>query len=132
MSKSKHKNIPKNKEPQTESPQKSLLTNPKFLAILLVLMVLIAYFPALLAGYVWDDTMVTNNPSLKSFSGLKDIWTNPLSYPEGDIRYWPMLYTSYWLENQLWGIHPFGNHLVNILLHVLNTLLLFLILRRLS
>ncbi len=120
----------KNIGSKTPTSEKYTLTDPRFLGFILILMVLLAYFPALRNGYVWDDDCVTNNPSLKTISGLRDIWTNPLSYPEGDIRYWPMLYTSFWLEYHLWGIHPFGNHLINVLLHVLNTLLVFIILRR--
>jgi protein O-mannosyl-transferase len=135
MSKSKPKKQlvdKKNLELKTPASKKYSLTDSRLLGFILVLIVFLAYLPALWAGYVWDDNLVTNNPSLKTVSGLRDIWTNPLSYPEGDIRYWPMLYTSFWLEYHLWGIHPFGNHFVDVLLHALNTLLVFIILRRLS
>ncbi|MCX7015539.1 MAG: glycosyltransferase family 39 protein [Candidatus Sumerlaeota bacterium] len=43
-----------------------------------------------------------------------------------------MAYTVLWLENALWGLRPFGYHLVNILLHAANTVLLWLLLRRLQ
>jgi protein O-mannosyl-transferase len=120
-----------NKESKSYASENYTLTDPRFLGFILVLIVFLAYIPALWAGYVWDDNLVTNNPSLQTISGLRDIWTNPLSYPQNDVRYWPMLYTSFWLEYHLWGIHPFGNHLINVLLHAMNTLLLFMILRRL-
>ena len=38
--------------------------------------VVIAYLPALHAGFVWDDEpLVTANPLLRSLSGLGEIWT---------------------------------------------------------
>ena len=35
------------------------------------------------------------------------------------INYWPLTFTAYWLEYQLWGRKPAGIHLVNIGLHAL-------------
>ena len=125
------KQLADKKKEKSKTPA-SLTADPRVWAFLLILMVFLAYLPALRNGYVWDDESVTNNQSLRTVSGLRDIWTNPHSYPEAEIRYWPMLYTSYWVEYHLWGIHPFGNHLVNVLLHALNTLSVFIILRRLS
>src|SRR5437762_5485550 len=39
--------------------------------------VLLAYNPALLAGFVWDDQSVTRNLQLDSLRGLSQIWFSP-------------------------------------------------------
>ena len=91
---------------------------------------LIAYLPALYGGYVWDDQALTANWLIHSPAGLMKIWTMPqLNLYES--HYWPMVYSSFWLEYRLWGLQPYGYHLNNVLLHILNSLLIWLLLRKL-
>ncbi len=98
-------------------------------AALLVVATLITYVPAIDAGYVWDDDAhITANAALKSVDGLRRIWLEPLELPQ----YYPLVHTMFWMEYRLWGTNPFGFHLVNVLLHALNALLLWLVLRRLE
>ena len=40
-----------------------------------------------------------------------------------------MVHTTYWIEYHLWGHHPAGYHLINILLHGLNAILIWKILQ---
>jgi tetratricopeptide (TPR) repeat protein len=99
------------------------------LGLALVAAVLIAYLPALTAGFVWnDDTYVTENPTLDGGRGLKLIWTDP----RANEQYYPLVFSSFWLEKRLWGLHPLGYHLVNVLLHAGSVLLLWWFLRRLG
>ena len=95
-------------------------------------MILIAYLPALYAGFVWDDSAITESPLLQGPGGLRMIWSRPGADPAHEIHYWPLSYTVLWAENALWGLKPFGYHLVNVLLHAANTVLLWLLLRRLK
>src|SRR5205814_2373936 len=89
---------------------------------------LAAYLPALEAGFVWDDDdHVTANTTLQSVDGLRRIWFEPGAVPQ----YYPLTFTSLWLDHHLWGLEPVGYHLVNVLLHGLNAALLWLVLRRL-
>ena len=102
------------------------------LAILaLGLLVAVSYFPATQAGFVWDDEVFTSAEPIRSVSGLWNIWFSPSDIPS-EGHYWPIVYTSFWLEHKLWGFAPLGYHVVNILLHLVNTLLLWRLMVRLS
>ena len=90
-----------------------------------------AYFPAFLAGFVWDDRIFTGTPLVRDWSGLWRIWFSPAEI-ENEAHYWPLLYTTFWLEHKLWGYAPAGYHVVNVLLHFANTLLLWRLLARLA
>ena len=100
-----------------------------FWASLIVLITLLAYIPAMRGGYIWDDeTYVTNNPTLRTLDGLRRIWLEPGAVPQ----YYPLVHTTFWVEYHLWQLHPFGYHLVNVLLHALVAIFLLLVLRYLG
>ena len=82
-------------------------------------------------GFVWDDSILTDAKSVRDVSGLWQIWFSP-SAIEGEGHYWPLVYTTFWLEHKLWGFDPRGYHIVNVLLHLANTLLVWHLVRRLS
>ena len=94
-------------------------------------MVLAAFWPVFFAGFVWDDKAFLEAPPVSQALGIFDIWFNPASLPF-EAHYWPMLYSSFWLENRLWGFNPLGFHAVNVLLHGVNTLLLWRLLERMG
>jgi len=98
-------------------------------AAVLVAITLLAYAPAMRAGFIWDDDdYVQHNPTLRSLEGLRQIWFKIGATPQ----YYPMVHTSYWLEYRLWKLNPVGYHIVNILLHAAGALLLWRILRLLE
>lgn len=86
-------------------------------------LVLLPYLPALRAGFIWDDDLhVTANAALTtSWRGLYDIWFGLFRHTT--CQYYPLSFSAFWLQYQLWGLHPFGYHLVNILLHATNAIL---------
>lgn len=101
------------------------------IAVGLALLILVSYFPALSAGFVWDDLVFADEPLIRDgLSGLSRIWFAPreITY-EG--HYWPLVYTSFWLEYQLWGLAPLGYHVVNLLLHLGCTVLVWRLLLQL-
>ncbi len=100
-------------------------------ALLLALLVLVAYYPALMAGFIWDDIIFTSAKPVKEWAGIWDIWTDPKSL-ELEGHYWPMVYTSFWLEHKLWGDAPAGYHAVNLLLQLVNSLLVWRLMWRLA
>ena len=104
----------------------------EMLAILAIsLLVAVTYFPALQGGFVWDDVIFSEEPVIHSVEGLRSIWLSPADI-KNEGHYWPLVYTSFWLEHKIWGLNPVGYHAVNILLHLVNCLLLWRLLDRLS
>lgn len=87
-----------------------------------------AYLPVLDAGFVWnDDTYVTGNPNLDGLDGLARTWLEPRT----SEQYYPLVFTTFWVEKRLWGLDPRGYHAVNVLLHAAAALLLGRLLLRL-
>jgi protein O-mannosyl-transferase len=96
---------------------------------LLLAATLLAYWPALHGGFVWDDdTHITANPTLRSLRGLWEIWFKP----GATCQYYPLSFTCFWMEYQLWGLNPLGYHLVNVTLHCLVAVLLWQVLEKLQ
>ncbi len=78
-----------------------------------------------------DDTVyVTDNPHVKGGLSLSNIkW----AFTTFKAEFWhPMTWISLMLDASLHGLHPGGYHLTNLLLHVLNTILLFIILNTMT
>jgi tetratricopeptide (TPR) repeat protein len=91
-------------------------------------MTVIAYQPVWHAGFIWDDVdSLTNNPVIKSADGLYQMW-----FTAGTSDYYPMTSSMLWVEWRIWGDHPLGYHLVNVLLHAFTTVLLWRLLQRLK
>jgi len=102
---------------------------PILAAVLIAATVVVSYLPAFRGGFVWDDNDYAGRiPGLSGPSGLAKIWLSPAD----TAQYYPMSYTSLWLEYQLWGLSPSGYHIDNVILHLLAAALLWLILRRLA
>lgn len=97
--------------------------------LIIVALTAVAYFPAYFAGYIWDDPdYVLNNKLLRSWDGLRLIWLDPTTSPQ----WYPLVFTSFWVEYQLWGLRPLGYHLNNVLLHIGGSLVLWRVLRLLE
>ena len=97
------------------------------------LLVAVSYVPVMLwGGFVWDDRVITDAGLLHTLSGLWRIWFSPNDLNVWEGHYWPLVYTSFWLEHKLWGLNPLGYHVVNVGLHFVNTVLLWRLLARLA
>jgi tetratricopeptide (TPR) repeat protein len=114
-------------KPSTFNPQPS--TFPTWLlGVLLALATILAYLPVWHAGFVWDDDLLlTDNPLIKSPHGWHQFWFTTKS-PD----YLPMMSSFFWVEWRLWGMNAVGYHVVNVLLHAANAILLWRVLARLK
>lgn len=108
--------------------QRLIDKRPAVVAGLLIAATFLAYLPALRSGFIWDDDdYVTQNENLRDRGGLYRTWFEPQSLPQ----YYPLVHTTFWAEYQLWGLHPTGYHVVNVMIHALSAVALWLILKRL-
>lgn len=97
----------------------------------LLAVVFVVYARALAGGFIYlDDRTVVNNPPLQVIGpGLINIWLHPTISP----RYEPVSYTLLLFEYRLFKSQfAVGYLAVNILLHMANVVLMFLLLRRLE
>ena len=94
--------------------------------------VLVAFWPTLSCGFlsIDDPDYVTSNSHVRgglSLSGL--VWALT-TFHSGNWH--PVTWLSHMLDAELFGNNPATLHLVNLLLHMANALLLFFLLRRLT
>ena len=101
------------------------------LALALAVLVCGSYIPALQSGFVWDDSVFVEEPAVQDLSGLWQIWFSPAEL-SNEGHYWPVVYSSFWLEHKIWGHDPVGYHVVNVLLHLINCLLVWRLMARLA
>lgn len=98
----------------------------------LVLATVTAYEPVRNNDFVgYDDyPYVTENPNVnKDISGKSIVW----AFTTGYCNNWhPLTWLSHTLDCQLFGLNPAGHHIVNLLFHIANTLLLFWVLKRMT
>ena len=106
--------------------------NTAAVACALALITLALYLPMLRHGFVnYDDPdYITGNKHV--MAGLT--WSSIVwAFQSGDAANWhPLTWISHMLDCQLFGLNPTGHHLTNLLFHTANTLLLFLLLNRLT
>jgi len=117
--------------PAAASPGRSL---PWPVAALLALLAatFAAYARVLAHGFVeWDDPFyVTENPHVRAGLTASGVaW----AFTSTQLANWhPLTWMSHMLDVSLYGLAPWGHHLTSLLLHLVNTSLLFIALRRLT
>ena len=114
------------------APESRFARRETLAALALAALAVGCYLPALTAGFVWDDEAFTDAAAVREWSGLWRIWSSPRAAIENEGHYWPLVYTSFWLEHKLWGFAPAGYHAVNVVLHAANTLLVRRLAERLA
>ena len=98
----------------------------------LALITFVAFLPALSHAFLtYDDQQyVTENPHVQaglSWQGV--VWAFRSFYGS---NWHPLTWLSHMLDCQWYGLNPLGHHLTNVLLHVTNTVLVFLLWHRLT
>jgi protein O-mannosyl-transferase len=119
--------------PRKQPAVLSRLTNPTLIAsVLLSVATILAYWPVVHAEFInYDDTdYVLENPHVLGGITWKGVaW----AFTSNHASNWhPLTWFSHMTDVQLFGPGPTGPHCINLLLHVLNSLLLFSLLKRMT
>ena len=96
--------------------------------LLLIITTSVAYLPVRNYEFAFDDGQyVVKNQYVRSGLNRKSIyWAFTTTYA---ANWHPLTWLSHMLDSELFGVNPGWHHLINILLHTANTLLLFFFLR---
>jgi protein O-mannosyl-transferase len=110
------------------SPRPRVAASPNLIYAAICAATLVAYWPAIQGGFVWDDNAHVTTAAMRSLHGLWRIWFD-LGATQ---QYYPLLHSAFWLEHRLWGDAVLGYHLVNLAQHATAACLVVLIVRRLA
>jgi tetratricopeptide (TPR) repeat protein len=108
------------------------MSRPRLIGLLLALITLLVYLPVARDGFVnYDDQdYVTENSVVQqglTWTGIK--W----AFTTGHASNWhPLTWLSHMADCELFALNPGAHHLVNVLFHTANVVLLFLLLLRLT
>lgn len=96
-------------------------------AVAIVVLAIVAHAAALPGGFIWEDReAIAENPDILSPQGLREFW-----FSSEQPDYWPVAYTTLWLEYRVWGAWAPGFRAMNLFWHACNALLLWALLARL-
>ncbi len=107
------------------------ITEGWFGALVIVILTVLVYYPALRGEFVWDDNGWVGASAgnlLRDASGLGQMWGVP-----GTLhQYFPLTGTTFWLDHLCWAGWTLPYHLENVLLHSVSAVLFWRLLRRLD
>ena len=79
-----------------------------------------------------DPEYITENPHVQAGLTIKGLaWALKTRLGEHN-HYHPVTLLSHMLDCQIFGLNPAGHHFTSVLIHVLNTILIFLVLERMT
>jgi tetratricopeptide (TPR) repeat protein len=115
---------------------KGLFPNPivlqLFICLFLALISLMAYWQVRNNEFINldDDLYVTDNPNVrKGLTSEGIVW----AFTSIHKGHWhPITWLSHMLDCNLYGLNPSGHHMTNLFFHMANTLMLFLLLHRMT
>ncbi len=104
---------------------------------IIAISIFIAYGNTLFNQFVYDDGyLIVNNPFIKDFQHLPEAFTKDVTqltpFKKDSGYYRPLSMAYLFMGYKLWHLNPMGWHLGNILLHLLNSFLVFLLVRFIS
>ncbi len=108
---------------------------PILICLALAILTVITFWQLKDCGFINldDDLYVYENAYVQSGLNANSI-RQAFSFELANVSgHWcPVIWLSWMLDYQIFGLNPSAFHMINLLFHVLNTILLFLILRRMT
>ena len=107
-------------------------TQAALIALFLAFLTLAVYWPVFHCEFInYDDPQyVTENPHINTGLSWENAgWALTASY---SYNWQPLAWLSHMLDCMIYGLNPAGHHATNLLFHILNTVLIFLVLRRMT
>jgi tetratricopeptide (TPR) repeat protein len=99
----------------------------------IVLATLFVYIPTMQADFIWDDNLLlTHFPLMHSDDALGVFWSPSAAMEQHVPDFYPLTWTTLWLEWRLWGNSATGYHVANVVMHALGAVLVWLALKRLA
>ncbi|MGA2240784.1 MAG: tetratricopeptide repeat protein [Verrucomicrobiota bacterium] len=102
------------------------------ICLLLFGFVVWVFWPSLRCGFLfWDDTAdVTSEPHVNSGLSLGNItWA---FFTLEHCNWYPLNWLSHMLDCKVYGLEPWGHHLTSVLIHALNSVLVFVTFRKMT
>src|SRR5206468_11784402 len=103
------------------------------MTVILFLLGMAAYFNSIFHPFVHDDIVfIQQNPNLSRWDHLAEIFIHSDSSPwpaGGNPYYRPLLDVLYKVQYLFFGLNPYGFHFFNVLVHIANSILIFIVTR---
>ncbi|MDO8141650.1 MAG: hypothetical protein Q6358_09135, partial [Candidatus Brocadiales bacterium] len=94
--------------------------------IVVVALSVITYLNCLPNQFVYDDTStIVENRLIKDWGNFLTLFTHDYFKLSGELTYRPIVTLSYFIDYSLWHMNPMGYHLVNVVLHTINAILVY-------
>jgi len=120
--------------------------NTPIAVAVLVCATMLVYAGSLKNSFVCDDaSVIAENDFVKSWTNFPRLFdksyltkARDLDYVgerdigSGELSYRPVVTLSYFADYAVWKLNPAGYHLVNIILHICNSIVLFMLIRRIA
>src|SRR5688572_30722607 len=104
------------------------------ICLILMLLTLAVYLPVKNFDFInYDDyDYITQNPHIQSGVTKQElVWA--FSRISGDATYWhPVTWISHMIDRQFFGLDAGAHHLINVLIHIVDVVLLFLVFQKLT
>lgn len=97
----------------------------------LIILTLLLYLTAMRAPFEFDDReRIVDNPAIRNLSNIPAFFYSRELMPFGGEIYRPLSDASFAIEYSVWGNNPRGYHTTNIFIHIINSILLYILLQQ--
>jgi len=93
---------------------------------IIVTLSVITYLNCLPNQFVYDDSStIVENKLIKDWGNFLTLFTYDYFKISGELTYRPIVTLSYFIDYSIWHMNPMGYHLVNVILHTINVVLVY-------